>query len=203
MLKVAKVSVLNDLGAVSRTHTLAYIWNHIADHWDPGHSHGTKPQRYAQYRLSLSLLNPSFHLALGNTVSDIDLSILGPLHLGTISKSLFSMVTPELQTALQEHNIQSVIITGIEVILSLYFITNSLTGPLFQCHICVLISALDLLSLGYDVHILADGVSSSNKEEIPLALERMRQAGACIGTSESVAFQLQRRFSSITKLNYH
>lgn len=57
----------------------------------------------------------------------------------------------------------------------------------------MLISALDLLSQGYDVHILADGVSSSNKEEIPIALERMRQAGACISTSESVAFQLQRK----------
>ena len=55
----------------------------------------------------------------------------------------------------------------------------------------MLISVLDLLSLGYDVHVLADGVSSSNKEEIPFALDRMRQAGACIGTSESVAFQMQ------------
>ena len=52
-------------------------------------------------------------------------------------------------------------------------------------------SCLDLLSLGYDVHLLADGVSSSNKEEIPYALERIRQAGAIVGTSESVAFQLQ------------
>lgn len=52
-------------------------------------------------------------------------------------------------------------------------------------------SCLDLLSLGYDVHVLADGVSSSNKEEIPYAFDRMKQAGVMIGTSESVAFQLQ------------
>ena len=69
--------------------------------------------------------------------------------------------------------------------------------PHVQCHICVLISVLDLLSLGYDVHVLADGVSSSNKEEIPFALDRMRQAGACVGTSESVAFQLQCMFASL------
>lgn len=61
-----------------------------------------------------------------------------------------------------------------------------------QAHICVLISCLDFLSQGYDVHLVADGVSSSNKEEIPYAFERMRQAGVTIGTSESIAFQLQR-----------
>jgi hypothetical protein len=55
----------------------------------------------------------------------------------------------------------------------------------------VLQSTLDFLEHGYDVHVLADGVSSCNKEEVPLALERMRQAGAQITTSESMLFQLQ------------
>lgn len=65
-----------------------------------------------------------------------------------------------------------------------------------QAHICVLISCLDFVSLGYDVHLVADGVSSVNKEEIPYAFDRMRQAGVIVGTSESIAFQLQRPFPS-------
>lgn len=63
-----------------------------------------------------------------------------------------------------------------------------------QSHVCVLQSALDLLAEGYNVHVLADGVSSCNKEEVPYALACMRQAGAQITTSESLLFQLQREF---------
>lgn len=51
-------------------------------------------------------------------------------------------------------------------------------------------TVLDLLSKGYDVHVLADGVSSANKEEVPIALAEMRQAGAWITTSDASSFRL-------------
>lgn len=55
------------------------------------------------------------------------------------------------------------------------------------------------------MHIVADGVSSCNKEEIPIALERIRQAGGKITTTESVLFQLMNdsthpAFRTISKL---
>lgn len=57
-----------------------------------------------------------------------------------------------------------------------------------ESHVCVLQTALDLLRLGHKVYIISDGVSSCNKEEIPIALARMRQEGAYITTSESFVY---------------
>lgn len=112
---------------------------------------------------------------LGNTIPDIDLPALGPLLLATIEKGLFSMVTPEVKALLHERpQIKSVVLFGIE------------------SHVCVLQSALDFIEAGYNVYVIADGVSSCNKEEIPFALARIRQSGGYITTSESAAFQLQR-----------
>ncbi|KIJ26994.1 hypothetical protein M422DRAFT_236292 [Sphaerobolus stellatus SS14] len=111
---------------------------------------------------------------LGSTIPELALQSLGSLHIGTYSKTLFSMVTPEVTKVLADRrpHVKSIVLFGVE------------------SHVCVLQTALDLLELEYDVHVLADGVSSCNKEEVPWALERMRQAGVQITTSESIAFQL-------------
>ncbi|KAF8511197.1 Isochorismatase hydrolase [Gautieria morchelliformis] len=113
-------------------------------------------------------------VGLGPTVPELGLSTLGSLHIGTYPKSLFSMVTPDLIALLssRQPSVKAIVLFGIEA------------------HVCVLQTTLDLLELQYDVHVLVDGVSSCNKEEVPWALERMRQAGAQITTSESMAFQL-------------
>ncbi|ORY52627.1 Isochorismatase hydrolase, partial [Rhizoclosmatium globosum] len=90
----------------------------------------------------------------------------------TFSKSLFSMLTPEVTTKVTELGINHVILLGIE------------------SHVCVLQTALDLLEKGIGVTVLKDAVSSVNRGEIEVALEQMRNAGAAVSTSESVLFQL-------------
>lgn len=37
---------------------------------------------------------------------------------------------------------------------------------------------------------MADGISSTNSFEIPIALDQLRQMGASVATSESLGFQL-------------
>lgn len=50
-------------------------------------------------------------------------------------------------------------------------------------------TALDALANGHKVYVLADGVSSCNPQEVPIALARLRQAGAVITTSESWLYE--------------
>lgn len=59
-----------------------------------------------------------------------------------------------------------------------------------ESHICITQTALDLLANGHKVYVLADGVSSCNREEVGIALARLRAEGARVTTSESVIYEL-------------
>ena len=98
---------------------------------------------------------------LGETVEELQRSDA----IMDVDKSLFSMCLPEVLTKLPPNS--SVAILGIE------------------SHICVTQTTLDLLLHGHKVYVLSDGVSSCNKEEVPIALRRLAAAGATITSSES------------------
>ena len=82
-------------------------------------------------------------------------------------------MVPEIRSKLAESSLSSyqVAIVGIET------------------HICVTQTALDLLADGHKVYVLADGVSSCNEGERGVALDRLRQEGATITTSESFLYE--------------
>jgi isochorismate hydrolase len=69
------------------------------------------------------------------------------------------------------------------------------SGPLsciivgIESHICVTQTTLDLLRSGHKVYVIADGVSICNKEEVPIALARLRHEGAVVTTSESFMYE--------------
>jgi nicotinamidase-related amidase len=63
-----------------------------------------------------------------------------------------------------------------------------LTGV--EAHVCVLLTALDLLSRGVGVSIVADAVCSRRVASMDLGLAQARQAGAVITSTETVVFQL-------------
>ncbi|KAJ5365378.1 hypothetical protein N7517_008264 [Penicillium concentricum] len=111
---------------------------------------------------------------LGNTVPELQQHLNGPHIRADVDKTLFSMITPEIEKLLPAPGSTplDVIIVGIET------------------HICVTQTTLDLLERGHRVYILVDGVSSINPEERGIALARLRDAGAVVTSSESVLFEI-------------
>ncbi|XP_011873209.1 PREDICTED: isochorismatase domain-containing protein 2, mitochondrial-like [Vollenhovia emeryi] len=112
--------------------------------------------------------------SLGRTVPEFD--IAGAK--GPFAKMRFSMCTPEISneiaTLCNGHKPESIVLIGIET------------------HVCVENSAIDLRQQGYEVHAVADCCSSRTQEDRLLALERMRDIGCHITTSENVIFKMVR-----------
>jgi len=59
-----------------------------------------------------------------------------------------------------------------------------------ETHICVMQTALGALNQGHTVHVAADAVSSRTKLNWELGLQRMRDAGAVISSTEMMIYEL-------------
>ncbi|MCX8044327.1 MAG: hydrolase [Desulfobacterota bacterium] len=74
-----------------------------------------------------------------------------------------------------------------------------------EAHICVYQTAFDLMSAGYRVHVIADGVASRTPKNCSLALQCMRDAGARLTSVEMLLFELLKtadsdRFKEIARI---
>ncbi|RLN86561.1 hypothetical protein BBJ28_00001492 [Nothophytophthora sp. Chile5] len=126
---------------------------------------------------------------LGSTVAEITKNLEDAKDVAVFDKMKFSMLTPEVDEYLASKlpTRKSVILCGIET------------------HVCVLQTCLDLLDKGFDVHVVADAVSSSSSFNRSIALDRMRQSGAFITSVETAIFQLANdasnpEFKGVSKL---
>ncbi len=61
-----------------------------------------------------------------------------------------------------------------------------------EAHVCVLQTVLGLMEDDYDVHVIADAVTSRTERNRNLALDRMREEGATIVSTEMVVFEWLR-----------
>ncbi len=93
----------------------------------------------------------------------------------------------EFVKKINELNVNSIVLFGVE------------------SQVCILKTALDALKNNYEVHVVADAISSRTKNNKLTAIERMRQSGVFIVSTEMLLFQLidkagTEEFKLISKL---
>jgi len=114
------------------------------------------------------IVTEQYPKGLGPTCSELDVS-----GLPVFPKTKFTMCIPEVTDHLKTlPQLKSVVLCGIET------------------QACIQATVLDLLEKDYDVHVIADAVSSRNMTDRMYSLERMKDMGAYITTSESMLLQL-------------
>lgn len=59
-----------------------------------------------------------------------------------------------------------------------------------ETHVCVYQTAVDLISAGYNVHLVADAVSSRTPENRQIGIDAMKSAGVKITSTEMVLFEI-------------
>lgn len=62
-----------------------------------------------------------------------------------------------------------------------------------EAHVCVTQTAIGLVQAGYQVFVVADATTSRRPQNLHLALERLRQNGVSIVSTEMVLFELLGR----------
>jgi nicotinamidase-related amidase len=119
------------------------------------------------------LATEQYRKGIGATVPEIASAIPG---FAPMEKTAFSCFgAPGFVEALRTKGLTDVILCGIEA------------------HVCVLQTCFDLLENGFRPFVVADAISSRTAENHRLGIERMREAGGIIVTTEMVLFELLER----------
>lgn len=59
-----------------------------------------------------------------------------------------------------------------------------------EAHVCIRMTALDLISQGYTVHLVVDSCSSMSHGDRNIAIEALRDAGVRMTSFQSLVFEL-------------
>jgi nicotinamidase-related amidase len=107
---------------------------------------------------------------LGSTIPEIAQYLTG---IKTINKESFSCwKNQSFMKELMTLNRRQILLIGIET------------------HVCVYQTAMDLVTVGYEVQVVADAVSSRTPLNKIIGIQKMREGGAGITTTEIVLFEL-------------
>jgi nicotinamidase-related amidase len=132
-----------------------------------------------------TLLTEQYPKGLGPTIPEVSGLLSGQK---PVEKLCFNCCdSPEFISELKSLERKQLLVTGIEA------------------HVCVYQSVAALLKLGYEVQVVADGVSSRTERNRDISLEKMRGMGAEITSVEIALFELLKaagsdRFKEISRI---
>jgi isochorismate hydrolase len=107
---------------------------------------------------------------LGATVPNITELLRG---VKPITKDSFSCCAEEkFMSAVKTLRRNQILMTGIEA------------------HVCVYQTAMDLLKMGYEIHLVADAVSSRTARNREIGIQKLRDSGAILTSTEMALFEL-------------
>jgi nicotinamidase-related amidase len=132
------------------------------------------------------LVTEQYPKGLGRTAEEIRAAL--PADLEIIEKTAFSSCGAErFVSQLSATGARQLLVCGIEA------------------HVCVNQTTHDLLARGFQVHLLADCITSRSQQNRQLGLSKMQQSGALASSTELALFELLRdagheQFKAIQKL---
>lgn len=133
----------------------------------------TKLVRFATIMKIPLFLTEHYPQGLGSTIQEIR-RILPEYN--PIKKITFSAFRSEkFLQKIKDTKIKTLLICGIE------------------SHICIEQTVLDGLSLGLTIHIISDAISSRNKHDLQMGIQKMQQSGGIISTTEMAIYEILER----------
>jgi nicotinamidase-related amidase len=129
---------------------------------------GILMQAAARLRIPL-LVSEQYPQGLGSTVPELRALAPEPARVAKLSFSCAA--DPALQQRVRETQRSLIVIAGLEA------------------HVCVLQSALGFRRAGHDVVVVADAISSRAPANREAALQRLRENGVEVATTEMVVFE--------------
>lgn len=131
------------------------------------------------------LMSQQYTKGIGMTIEPITEAVGSEAYFDKLSFSCYE--DEAIRQAIEETGKRVVLVCGIEA------------------HICVLQTCIDLKEAGYTPVLVTDCISSRKRSDVEIALERAKEEGILLTTSESILFELTRKagtpvFKIISKL---
>lgn len=119
------------------------------------------------------ILTEQYPKGLGPTIPEIKKILLDVQPIEKVEFSCFG--SEKFRKAVRGLSVETLIIAGIEA------------------HICVVQTAIEGVKEGYRVCVVSDATSSRNPEDKEIALERLRENGVTVASTEMLIYELLKR----------